>query len=276
MSSRVKFLSIIKYTFRESFAKKTFITFFGLSTILHLFFIFALNIDIIDGAMAMINVMGQEVEKTDIRKILITVQSAIAGVAFAGGIFLSIFATANFIPSMLEKGHIELLISKPLARYQILLGKYLGAQANIAFNVVYLILGSWLIMSLKTGIWYFQYLYTIPMVIATFAIVYALMVLVGVLSRSPGVTIMVAFSVFFLSQFLMTKDQIYAFLNSKFYYYLLEGFYHVLPKISELGEMNITLVLGKPIESWMPLWTSAISGAVMLSVATYIFAKKDF
>lgn len=276
MNSHVKFLSIIKYTFRESFAKKTFITFFGLSTILHLFFIFALNVDIIDGAMAMINVMGQDVEKTDIRKVLVTVQSAIAGVAFAGGIFLSIFATANFIPSMLEKGHIELLISKPLHRYQLLLGKYLGAQANIAFNVVYLIIGSWLIMSLKTGIWYFQYLYTIPMVIATFAIVYALMVLVGVLSRSPGVTIMVAFSVFFLSQFLMAKDQIYAFLNNKFYDYLLEGFYHGLPKIAELGEMNITLVLGNPIESWMPLWTSAISGAAMLSIATYIFAKKDF
>jgi len=276
MNPHVKFLSIIIFTFRESFAKKTFITFFGLSTILHLFFIFALNVDVIDGAMAMINVMGQDVDETNIRKILITVQSAIAGVAFAGGIFLSIFATASFIPSMLESGHIELLISKPLHRYQILLGKYLGAQLNIAFNVIYLIVGTWLIMSLKTGIWYFQYLYTIPMVIATFAIVYALMVLVGVLSRSPGVTIMVAFSVFFLSQFLMVKDQIYAFLNSKFYYYLLEGFYHGLPKISELGEMNITLVLGKPIESWMPLWTSAISGAVMLSIATYIFSKKDF
>ena len=276
MNTHIKIYALIKFTFRESFAKKTFITFFSLSTILHLFFIFALNVDAVDGAMAMVRIMGQNLDQNDLMKVIITIQSAIAGVAFAGGIFLSIFSTASFIPSLLEKGHIELIISKPLSRIQILLAKYIGAQANIAFNIIYLISGSWLILSLKTGTWHFPYLYSIPMIIVTFAIIYSLMVLVGVISRSSGVTVMVAFITFFASQFLATKDQIYALLNNKVYYYLLECLYHIVPKISKLGEINIALVMNKPIDSWMPLLTSCISGAIMLAIATVIFTKKDY
>ncbi len=276
MKSLRKTWAIIRYTFRESLAKKTFVTFFALSTLVHLFFMFALNVDVINGAMSMVKIMGQNVNQPNLQKILVTIQSVIATTVFTGGIFLSIFTTAGLIPSMLEKGYIELLISKPLSRTQIFLSRYLGALSIMAFNVVYLILGSWLILSIKTGIWYTPYLYSIPMVMVAFAIIYAVMVLVGVASRSTGVTIMVAFAVFFLGQFLIQKDAIYAVLSSKIYYYLLEGLYHSLPKTFEISKMNLDLVMGKPVEGWAALWTSCLSGTAMLSLATIIFNKKNF
>lgn len=276
MKSLRKSWAIIRYTFRESLAKKTFVTFFALSTLVHLFFIFALNVDVINGAMSMVKIMGQNVNQPNLQKILVTIQSVIATTVFTGGIFLSIFTTAGLIPSMLEKGYIELLISKPLSRTQIFLSRYIGALSIMAFNVVYLILGSWLILSIKTGIWYTPYLYSIPMIMVAFAIIYAVMALVGVASRSAGVTIMVAFAVFFLGQFLIQKDAIYAVLSSKVYYYLLEGLYHSLPKTFEISKMNLDLVLGKPVEGWSALWTSCLSGTAMLSAATIIFNKKNF
>ena len=271
--------AICSFTFRESLARKTFVAFFILSTLLHLFLIFALNVDAIDGAMPMISLFGKDLEalgQVDIQKMITGIQSGIAFVAFFGGIILSLFATANLIPNMLERGSIELLVSKPLSRPLIFLARFLGAQSIVALNVTYLIAGSWLILSLKTAIWHWPYLYSILMVIASFAMMYALVSLIGVTTRSASVSIMVVYTVIFLSPLLVQKDRIYAFLSSKIYYYVLEGIYHLLPKTFELGQINQALVMGRPVESWFAMWTSFISAAVMLSTAIVVFNKKDF
>ncbi len=279
MSVLLKTWALVRHTVRESLARKTFIAFFTISTIVLIFMILALNIEAVEAGMAMVQVMGQDINKSDgfdIQKIIMDIEAVIAVVMFSGGIFLSIFATASLVPNMLEKGYIELLVSKPLTRTQIILGRYLGAVAIMGLNVIYLIGGTWLILSIKTGVWYQPYLYSIPMIIVTFAIVHALMVLVGVTTRSTGVTIMVAYTLLFLSPFLQQKDKIYALLSSKVYYYLLESLYQILPKTFELGEMNHALVVGRPIDSWVPLWTSCVVGVVLLSSATLIFSRKDF
>ncbi len=279
MKTLKKIWALIRLTFRESFAKKTFITFLGLSSLVHLFFLFALNVDVLDAGLAMVEILGQDIsnsESVDVEKMIVGIQSVIATVVFAGGIFLSIFSTASLVPTMLERGHIDLLISKPLSRTQLFLGRYVGGLSIMAFNVIYLIGGSWLILSAKTGIWYFPYLYSIPMVVVAFAIVYALMVLVGVVTRSTGVTVMVAYSVLFFSPFWEQKNTIYALLSSKVYYYALEGIYHALPKTFELGQINQALVMGKVVDSWMPVWTSSITGCVLLTIAVVIFNRKDF
>jgi ABC-type transport system involved in multi-copper enzyme maturation permease subunit len=274
-----KIAAILTLTFRESLARKTFIAFFILSTLLHLFLIFALDVSAIDGAMTMLSVFGSELnafDKIDFQKIITDIQSGIAFLAFFGGIILSLFATANLIPNMLERGSIELLISKPLPRPVIFLARFVGAQIIVALNVTYLIAGSWLILSLKTGLWHWPYLYSIAMVIATFAMLYALVSLVGVTTRSASVSIMVAYIAILLSTLLVQKDELYAFLTGKVYYYLLEALYQVLPKTSELSLINYALVKGQPVETWTALWTSFLAAAAMLSAAIVIFTKKDF
>lgn len=279
MKSFIKNWAVITYTFRESFAKKTFIGFFALSTIIHLLFLFALNVDVVNGALAMVQVFGKHIngsQQIDIRKMIIGIESVLASFVFSGGIFLSIFATASLVPTMLEKGNIELLLSKPLSRKQIFIGRFLGAQSIMIFNVIYLIGGTWLILSMKTKFWYVPYLYSIPMVITAFAIMYALMAFVGVTTRSTGVSIMVAYAILFFSPFLAQKDKIYALLSSKIYYYILEGLHQTLPKTFELGEMNQALVMGRPLEGWAPIWTSCIAGSLMLIASIFVFSKKDF
>lgn len=272
-----KIWALVAFTTKESLAKKTFLAFFLLSTILHLFFILALNIDVVNGALAMVKIMGQDVNKNvDVHKMIVDIQTVIATMVFSGGIFLSIFATASLIPNMLEKGSIDILLSKPLSRTQIFLARFLGAQSIMAFNVIYLIGGTWLILSWKTGVWHLPYLYSIPMVIIAFAIMYTIMAFVGVTSRSSGVSVMVAYTILFFSPFLVQKDKIYALLSNKIYYYFLEGLYHLFPKTFEMGQINQALVRGEPIESWMALWTSCLAGTFFLGAAVFIFSKKDF
>lgn len=272
--------SLITLTFRESLAKKTLIVFFALSTLNHLFFLLALDVDVVDGAVALVQIFGKDVDTNqpiDVQKMIIVIESFIAVFfAFIGGIFFSIFATASLFPTMLEKGSIEILLSKPLTRTHIFLGRYLGAQSIMVLNVIYLIGGSWLILSLKTGFWHFPYLYSIPMVIGAFACMYALMALVGLTTRSPGVSIMVAYAaLLFSAVFTPNKETFYALLSKKIYY-ILEGIYHTLPKIYDMGIITFSLVNGKPFDGWMALWTSGIAGSLMLVTSIIVFSKRDY
>ncbi|MCK4893536.1 MAG: hypothetical protein KAT07_06190 [Calditrichia bacterium] len=272
-----KIYALIQITFRESFAKKTFMAFFGISTLICLLFMFALNLDIVDGMKSSISLFGQEAgELVDIEAVIFQIESAVALLLFSGGLFMSLFATSGLIPSLMRRGFADLLISKPLGRFHILLGRYLGAVAIVAFNIFYLVIFSWLILSLKTGFWHGGFLLAGIMIIITFAILYALMTLLGIITRSGAFSLMITYLILFFSPLLLERDKIYALLSGRIWGIILDGLYHFLPKTSELGNITRLLVQGEPVSSWAALWTSLIFGTIMLAISTYIFSRKNF
>jgi ABC-type transport system involved in multi-copper enzyme maturation permease subunit len=273
----MKIFAIILLTFRESFAKKTFIAFFGISTLLCLLFLFALNLDIVDGAQSYISIFGAEIDQlVELEKILLGVEGAIAVALFTAGIFLSLFATSNLIPSFLQSGSIDLIISKPLNRLQILLGRFIGSILIVTFNIFYLVITSWLIMSIKTGIWNWGYLLSGVVIVITFSILFSLMTFLGILSRSGPFSLMITYLILFISPFLLQRDRIYALLSDKIYGYILDGLYYFLPRTAELGDLTQRLVRGIEIYSLSALWTSLMFALIMLGASTLIFNKKNF
>jgi hypothetical protein len=52
--------------------------------------------------------------------------------------------------------------------------------------------------------------------------------------------------------------------------------YYALPKVFDLGRISRALVIGDPIGDWMPVWSSALFGLVVLSTGLYAFAKRNF
>lgn len=272
-----KLWAVAYYTFRESFARKTFIAFFAISTLTMLLFLFALNLDIVDGAMQL-SVFGQEAEHSGIlvRELITGIQTGIAGGLFWLGLALAIFATASVLPNMLQKGHIEWILSKPISRLQLLLGKYAGALGIVGFNVFYLIGGSWLILSLKSGVWNTPFLFSGVLIVLLYGVLLAFMMLLGVLMQNSAIAIMGVFMLSFLSSLLAGRDQIYALLSKKIYQLLLDGVYALTPRISDIFLMVTNAVLGKPIADWMPLWHSLALGIFFFAITAILFKRKDF
>jgi ABC-type transport system involved in multi-copper enzyme maturation permease subunit len=194
---------------------------------------------------------------------------------YVGGIFLSIFATASLVPNMLEKGSVDLMLSRPFARWQLLLGRYLGALSIVAINVAYLIGGAWLILSIKTEFWHVPFLLSGVLIILVFGVLFAIMTFVGVTARNSGVAIIAAYLVIFFSPLLLAREQIYA-LSQKVYQWLLDGIYYLTPRTTEVGNITRALVMGESIASWAPLYQSLTVGAGFLLAAVYVFEKKDF
>ena len=52
--------------------------------------------------------------------------------------------------------------------------------------------------------------------------------------------------------------------------------YYVLPKTSDVSVIIRRLILDQPVESWMPVWSTAIFGVVVLGLGLWRFQRRSF
>ncbi len=101
------------------------------------------------------------------------------------GIFIAILVTASIIPEMLEPGSLNLLLSKPVHRWALLLTKFLGGCAFILLCATVFFVGLWLWLGIQMGVWERSILLSIPIYVFVFALYYSVSVLAGLWFRSP-------------------------------------------------------------------------------------------
>ena len=278
MSIRSLFVTaaLVRDTFREAFARKIFWAFFGCSTALILFFMFIMKIDVVQGAIATISLFGNTSRGQDVQLLVRQVHAAIAAFLFTAGMFLAVFASAGLIPAVFEPGRIELLLSKPVERYHILVGRYIGNLLVIASNVFYLVFAVWLIFGLKTGVWTPGFLWSSVLTVFIFAVLLTVVLLVGVLWESAVVSTMVTFGIMMMSPILAQQRILERLLTSEWSRNIMRVLYWVLPKVFDVGRIARELVLGNPVTSWMPVWSSALFGLAILSTGLYVFARRNY
>jgi len=273
-------LAVVNGTIRESMAKFTFLAFLVMSTLTLLTLAFAVNLDVVDGALAAARLFGRDIRiagaEISIDSLVTGLQTGLAGTLFGVGLFLSIFATANLVPVMLEKGYVDLLLSKPLSRPALFLGRYLGALAVVVINLFYLIGGFWVLLGWKTGVWKPGLPLAGLIIVVTYAILLGFMVLVGVVTRSSSITIMLAYVLFPVAGLLAVRDNLTVMLTSKTAVLFIDGLYLVLPKIAGLARLMGELAVGKAATSYAPLGSSLLFGAGCLALATVYFSRKDY
>jgi len=122
-------------------------------------------------------------------------------VGFVGSaiaLLLSAIITAFFIPNMLRKGTVDLLLVKPIHRSTILVYKFIGGLMFIFLNTSFVVIGIWLVVGLRTGLWGPGFLASICIITFQFALYYSVSTLFGVLTRSPIVAILASCFAWFL------------------------------------------------------------------------------
>ena len=269
--------ALIRDTFREAFARKIFWGLFALSTLMILFFLFLLKIDIVEGAMATVSLFGRATNRsTDLDRLVRGVYGFIATFLYTWGMFLSVFASAGLIPSVLEPGRIELLLSKPVSRTHILLGRFAGNVLVISSNVTYLALGVWTILGIKTGIWSPTFLVSIATTVFIFAVLLTVVVLIGVVFESAALATMVSVGLMIMSPILAQTSTMLRLLSSEWSRQIWRTLYYALPKVYDLGKMTLDAIQDRTFSGYMPIWTSGVFGLIMLGAALYIFSRRDF
>ncbi len=105
-------------------------------------------------------------------------------VAGSAGLLLTLVWTAGFLPEFLQPSAASVLFAKPVPRWALVVGKYLGVVAFVAFQVFVFFAGTWLALGIKTGVWQYAYLVGIPILVLHFAVIYSFSVLLAVCTRS--------------------------------------------------------------------------------------------
>jgi ABC-type transport system involved in multi-copper enzyme maturation permease subunit len=268
--------ALILDTLREALARWIFIGLFALSSLMILFFLFLMKIDVVEGAMATVSLFGQAGRTQDVTRLVQGVYGGIATFLYTWGMALAVFASAGLIPRVLEPGRIELILSKPVSRHHILLGRFAGNVIVVTGNIVYLILSVWTIFGVKTGIWGKHFLWTIGTTVFTFTVLLCVVVLLGVLIESTALATMVTMGLMIVSALLAQTPLMMRLLSSESSRRTWRGLYYVFPKVYDIGTITLDIVRQRPVESWMPIWSSALFGAVVLSAALAIFARRNF
>lgn len=107
------------------------------------------------------------------------------------GIFLALIATAGFFPAMMERGGIEVLLSKPTARWKLVLGKYLGGLIFMAVQAGIFVLLTFLVAGFRWNVWLPRYFLVVPLMILMFSYLYCVSTLVAVYTRSTVAVILI-------------------------------------------------------------------------------------
>lgn len=111
------------------------------------------------------------------------------GVAGALGLLLTLVWTAGFLPSFLDPSAASVLLAKPTPRWYLLFGKYVGLIVFVAVHAVIFVLGTWLALGVKSGVWVPTYLWCIPLLVLQFGIFASVSVLLAVVTRSTVVCV---------------------------------------------------------------------------------------
>lgn len=191
-------------------------------------------------------------------------------------VFLAVLATAGLIPNMLVKGRADFFLSKPLSRTGLLLHKILGIW--LVYGAMIALCGSivYAVMVLVHGLFDWKVLYLFVLNLVSFFIWLSITITVGIVSGSSAISIMSAFLVWVAQAILKFHDQINDFLASKPLEYTIDTLYYIVPKTGEISNLADTLALGKPVESWVPLYSSLAFSAALLVVAVIIFKRKNY
>jgi len=217
------------------------------------------------------------------------------------GVILAVIFTAGFVPSMLQKGTLDLLLAKPVRRPLVLVTKYLGGLFYVLIPAAVLVGGCWLAISWRSGYWNFGFLTAIGSLAAVFAVLYSFAVFIGVLTRSTIASILFTIGLWFFcfilnqAHFALNKSPELGLRAPAAICKTLEIVRLGLPRTTELNQASTYFIikgnLGNELDAMMegqarsrdlaPEWLSlAISSvafiAVMLGLACWIFSRRDY
>lgn len=98
----------------------------------------------------------------------------------------------------------------------------------------------------------------------------------GVASCSAALAIIVSYFLILASPLLAQQKIWQRLLSSEESRAAVHWLYLLLPKVFDLGRISFQVVQGNPVTDWMPLWSSALFGAVVFTGAAALFARQDY
>ncbi len=284
-------LASVSLTIRELWAARITQGVFIVTTLAWVFISLALNLDVVEGSIAAIRILG--IESTPLEAVkdpqsgdfirqalslegfVLRINTMVFGGAYLFGTLLGLFTTMPILSRFLEPGRLDLMLSKPVSRSRLLSGHIAGISVTVLGMALYLILSVWLAISVKTGVWVPRFLIAIPLIVVMFLVMYSVVLILGILSRNTGLGLVTAYGLIFISLFLAAHEQILPVLSGSGSI-IYQAFYHMLPNYFEVMSIMAQLGSGESVKDWYPFVSSILFGGTIYACSFLLFSRRDY
>jgi ABC-type transport system involved in multi-copper enzyme maturation permease subunit len=205
-----------------------------------------------------------------------TMIDGLLGFARSLWLFLVLFAVTPLLTTYMEKGWVELLVSKGVPRWQVVVERYAGGVVLLAISLVLVAGVPGVYFSLRAGLSLTNLFGALALLLLSFSAVLALMTLVSIFQVSPVIPIMVGFLQLMLSAVLANRQALYSIFQSEWIRTSFDWSYNILPKNSELSGLASGFLADGAIDSWWPVWSTGLFLVGALAVACWLFHRKSF
>jgi ABC-type transport system involved in multi-copper enzyme maturation permease subunit len=267
-------LAVIKHTLIESIHKRMALALMVISLLMFAFTLYFFSFQTQPDGRVLVFARGAKFSQpadTLVRALLESTLTTTAGV----WTFLGIFALAPLLSSYLEKGFAGSLFTKPLARWQIFIGRTVGAFALFVLSVALLDGLPAAYFWIRTGISPKHFLVAVGISLVSFLSLVAIMALVAIQRNGPAPAIIVAFIQVTVASVLAQRAMIYKMFPAKWLQQGMDLFYYILPKNSDLAAAAQKYLTSGQITNWMPLWSTALFTAAILGFAIWQLQRKS-
>ena len=240
-----------------------------------------LHFEIVDGALAATqlfgNLLGTEIQSAEVA--LRPAFRIASYLIYYGVLLFCIGASAPLAITLLSPGRVDYLLALPIARWELILGSYLGVLILAAAGTLYGATGFMVILGLKTGVWSPGILVATSLAAVTFSAVYAAMLATAMFIRYTPAVMTAGFAVMMGGVFASYAAEFQAELTTPWLKELLGGASSMIPRVARIGNYAADIAGALPVEPGMLVRSLAgivLFGLAMLCLGLWHFERKDF
>ncbi len=211
------------------------------------------------------------------------------------GLLLALVLTAGTLPAFFDARTAMVLLTKPVGRATLLMGKFLGVLAFIAVHAILLVGGLWLALAARSGNWDAAFLLCAPLLVLHFGVFFGFSAMIASATRNTAACVF-GTVVFWLLCWAMNFGRHTAVSSldphtlAPVFSWTIDAAYWVLPKPLDFQLALASWTSHKEPEiaglsqvgghgTWSPalsLLASGLCGVALLAVAAYDFVTAEY
>jgi ABC-type transport system involved in multi-copper enzyme maturation permease subunit len=176
---------------------------------------------------------------------------------------------------MLEAGAVDIVLAKPLERWKIYLGKYIGGLAlyTVAVGSTYLLV--FIGFGVRTGVWHGAIALVLPLQVFAAATLFALLGLVGVIWRSSTLAMILGYAYY------IVVDSIVSLLTMPIFQVgwmqsLSKFLRAFVPNFDSIKSAATLSVINAPAIDWQRIGVAAAWLVISLGLGYWKFRRTDY
>lgn len=194
---------------------------------------------------------------------------------YAISMLLFIAASAGYFPALLEAGAVDIVLAKPLERWKIFFGKYLGGLALFgaalfgAYALLFFGLG------LRTGVWHPAVFRVMPLQLLSAASLFGLIALLGVLRGSTALAMIAGYLGYIIVDKIMQVLMFVPF-GSERWRSIQELLRLTIPNFARVRDTALLSIINAPATDWQPVFVMLAWMMLSLALGYWAFWRRDY